>query len=164
MTGESISSWTPIVVAASFAVIVAISGGLATDTGPWYVALKKPRWQPPNWVFGPVWTTIFTLAAIAGVMAWRRAESGFDQSAILALFMVNAALNVLWSVLFFSMKRPDWALLEVAFLWLSILALMLFFWSFSPVSTILLLPYILWVSVASFLNWTILRLNGPFRV
>jgi translocator protein len=162
MTAADAHGWTPIIVAVTVAIIVAIAGGVATDIGPWYGALKKPRWQPPNWIFGPVWTTIFTLAAIAGVMAWRRAETSFDQALTLGLFGINAILNIFWSVIFFTMKRPDWALIEVCFLWLSIVALQIAFWRFSPVSSLLLLPYLAWVSVASFLNWTIIQLNDPF--
>jgi translocator protein len=162
MNAADAQGWTPIIIAAVTAIIVAIAGGVATNIGPWYGALKKPSWQPPNWVFGPVWTTIFTLAAIAGVMAWRRAETSLDQALTLGLFGINAILNIFWSVIFFTMKRPDWALIEVALLWLSILALQIAFWRFSPLSSLLLLPYLLWVSIASFLNWTIVQLNDPF--
>lgn len=154
--------WTPIIVAVVVAIVVAIAGGVATDIGPWYNGLKKPSWQPPNWAFGPVWTTIFTFAVIAAVMGWRGAPTDQDRLLIIVLFGVNAVLNILWSVLFFSMKRPDWALIEVAMLWLSILALIIFFWRFSPWSSLLLAPYLIWVSIASYLNLTILRLNGPF--
>jgi translocator protein len=162
MNAADAHGWTPIIIAAVTAIIVAIAGGVATDIGPWYGALKKPRWQPPNWIFGPVWTTIFTLAAVAGVIAWRRAETSFDQTLTLGLFAINAILNILWSVIFFTMKRPDWALIEVCFLWLSIVALQIAFWRFSPISSLLLLPYLAWVSVASFLNWTIIQLNDSF--
>jgi translocator protein len=154
--------WLPILVAVTVAVIVAVAGGIATDIGPWYVALKKPSWQPPNWLFGPVWTTIFTLAVVAAVMGWQRAQGSQDQTLIIALFAVNAVLNILWSVLFFTLRRPDWAMIEVLMLWASILALMVFFWRFSPWSSLLLAPYIVWVSIASYLNLTIIRLNGPF--
>ncbi len=154
--------WLPIVVAVTSAVVVAVAGGVATDIGPWYVALKKPWWQPPNWAFGPVWTTIFTLAVIAAVIGWRRADGGNEQILIIVLFAVNAVLNILWSVLFFSLRRPDWAMAEVLLLWLSILALIVLFWRFSPWSSLLLAPYLVWVSIASYLNLTILRLNGPF--
>lgn len=154
--------WPPIIVSVIIAVVVAIAGGVATDVGPWYVALKKPSWQPPNWAFGPVWTTIFALAVIAAVLGWRGAESNQDRVLIIVLFAVNAVLNILWSVLFFSMRRPDWALIEVVMLWASIVALIVFFWRFSPWSSVLLAPYLVWVSIASYLNLTIMRLNGPF--
>jgi translocator protein len=162
MNAGDASGVTPILVASAVAIIVAVAGGLATEIGPWYGALKKPAWQPPSWVFGPVWTTIFALAVVAAVMVWRRAETPGDHALILALFGLNAVLNILWSVLFFTFKRPDWALVEVALLWLSILALILAFRTLSPISSLLLLPYLLWVSIAAFLNWTIVRLNPPF--
>lgn len=154
--------WFPIIVSGAVAVVVAVIGGIATDIGPWYAALKKPSWQPPTWVFGPVWTTIFTLAVIAAVLGWRAAPSDQDRALIIALFAVNAVLNILWSVLFFSLRRPDWAMIEVVMLWASILALIVLFWHSSPWSSLLLAPYLIWVSIASFLNLTILRLNAPF--
>jgi translocator protein len=158
------NSWTPLIIASLVAVVTAVAGGLATEIGPWYTTLKKPSWQPPNWLFGPVWTTIFILAVIASVMAWRRAESSFDQILTIGLFGINALLNIFWSLIFFTLKRPDWAVVEVAFLWLSILVLIVFFWRFSPTSSLLLLPYLIWVSIASYLNWTIIKLNPPFGI
>lgn len=157
------SFWPPILVAGSVAIVVAALGGWATDVGPWYQKLKKPRWQPPNWVFAPVWTTIFALAATSAVLAWQAATSDGTRALIIALFAVNAVLNVIWSVLFFKWRRPDWALVEVIVFWLSIVALIVGLWPVSPLSSYLLAPYIAWVSVAAFLNLTIIRLNGSFR-
>jgi translocator protein len=162
MIRDNAPLWSPILVATCVAIIVALAGGLLTDIGPWYQALKKPSWNPPNWLFGPVWSTIFTLAVIAAVMAWRRAPGAQDEAMIIILFGANAVFNIAWSLFFFYLRRPDWAMAEVVFLWGSVLALIIFMWRFSPVSSLLLLPYITWVSIASFLNWTILRLNGPF--
>lgn len=151
----------PLYVAALLAVLVGGLGGLATDIGPWYFSLVKPSWQPPDWLFGPVWSTIYLLTAIAGVRAWRRGNPAQHRQFLLAL-AVNLVLNVLWSVLFFTVKRPDWALFEVAALWLSIAWLALVMRPYAPLSAALLLPYLLWVAFAGYLNWTILRLNGPF--
>ena len=164
MTVEDAPLWMPILVSASVAVVVAVLGAVFTDVGPWYQALKKPFWQPPNWLFGPVWTTIFTLAVASSVILWRKTNTGDDQALIIGLFALNAVLNIAWSMLFFWMRRPDWALFEVALLWLSILAMIILFWRISPLASLLLLPYIAWVSVASFLNLTIIRMNEPFRV
>ncbi len=154
--------WTPVLVAAAAALAVGALGALVTQLGPWYYALRKPAWQPPDWLFGPAWTLIFGLAAIAGVMGWRRAGSRARRRGLLLLFAVNALLNVAWSVLFFRLHRPDWALYEVAFLWLSVLALMLGLAGLSRLAAALLLPYLGWVTFASVLNYTIVQLNRPF--
>lgn len=160
-------SWTsttlfPIAVAALSSIAVAIAGGLATQLGPWYRQLAKPTWQPPDWLFGPVWTVVFALTALAGVRAWWDIPPGGDRQVVIGLFAVNGLLNVLWSVLFFALRRPDWALIEVAFLWLSILALIVTIGRYSELGAWLLAPYLVWVSFASVLNLAIVRLNGPF--
>lgn len=151
-----------VLLAAAAAVLVGILGFLATDLSGWYLALEKPAWQPPDWLFGPVWTLIYALAAVAGVSAWQGAPQSAGRNRILALFAINAFLNLLWSLLFFRLHRPDWALIEVAFLWLSIIALIFGLRPFSKVSTWLLAPYLLWVTFAAVLNATIVRLNPGF--
>jgi len=153
---------TPILTAAAAAVLVALMGMLATDLSGWYQALEKPAWQPPDWLFGPAWTLIYALAALAGVSAWRGAADSIGRNRILTLFSLNAFLNVLWSLLFFRLHRPDWALIEVAFLWLSIIALMVGLRPFSRSSFWLLVPYLAWVTFAAVLNATIVRLNPGF--
>ena len=115
------SFWKPVLIAASVAIFIAVLGGTLTDTGVWYQSLLKPSWQPPDWLFGPAWTLIFALATASAVDAWRSAESRAQREWVIALFALNGFLNVSWSTLFFALKRPDWALIEVAFLWLSIL-------------------------------------------
>lgn len=156
------SLWKPILIAAAAAIFVATLGGTLTDTGPWYQNLKKPSWQPPDWLFGPAWTTIFALAVVSAVSAWRAARDRTQREWIIALFALNGFLNVLWSTLFFALKRPDWALLEVGFLWLAIALPMAVFWRISKAATLCLLPYLLWVTFAAYLNWTVVRLNAPF--
>lgn len=156
------SSRKPVVVAAAAALGVALLGGLMTDIGPWYFALRQPAWKPPDWLFGPVWTLIFALAAAAGVSAWRRAPRRADREWLLALFALNGFLNVLWSLLYFRLRRPDWALWEVGFLWLSILLLIVVLSRYARRATWLLLPYLLWVSLAAALNAATVQLNGPF--
>jgi tryptophan-rich sensory protein len=152
----------PVLVAAAAAIVVATLGGTLTDIGPWYQNLKKPSWQPPDWLFGPAWTTIFALAVVSGVSAWRAAQDRSQREWIIVLFALNGFLNVLWSTLFFALKRPDWALLEVGFLWLAIALPMVVFWRISKLATLCLLPYLLWVTFAAYLNWTVVRLNAPF--
>lgn len=152
--------WVPVALAAGAAVVVGVMGMLATDLGGWYQGLTKPSWQPPDWVFGPVWTIIYAMAALAGVSAWQGARDSGSRTRILVLFGLNAALNVLWSLLFFRLNRPDWALIEVGFLWLSVLALILGLRPLSRASTWWLLPYLAWVAFAAVLNAAIVRLNS----
>lgn len=154
--------WAPIGVAASVAVFCALAGGLLTTIGPWYHALRRPSWKPPDWAFGPVWTTIFTLAAISGAMAWSADTRPEPRRALLIAYGVNVVFNIAWSAIFFRMRRPDWAFVEVIFLWSSVLALVIVTAPISTTAALLLLPYLIWVSVASYLNLTIVRLNGPF--
>jgi len=149
----------PVLLAAGAVILIGILGMLSTDLDGWYRALDKPAWQPPDWLFGPVWTLIYALAALAGVSAWRGAGDSAARNRIVTLFALNAFLNVLWSLLFFRLHRPDWALVEVVFLWLSIVALMVGLRPFSKASTGYLAPYLVWVSFAAALNAAIVRLN-----
>lgn len=153
----------PIIVAVFVTGFVLIAGGLMTTVGPWYRALRKPWWNPPDWVFSPAWTVILGLAAWAGVLAWTQAPDAAAQLRIAVLYAVNIVLHMLWSPLFFKLRRPDWALIEVPFLWLSVLALMVGLAQYSSAAPWLLLPYLLWVAFAAFLNLTIVRMNGSFR-
>ncbi|NKI34870.1 tryptophan-rich sensory protein [Wenzhouxiangella sp. XN79A] len=154
--------WVPVLLAALAALLVALMGGLATDIGGWYRALEKPPWQPPDWLFGPAWTLIYALAAMAGVSAWRGAADPAGRNRILLLFSLNAFLNVFWSLLFFRLQRPDWALVEVVFLWLSIVALIVGLRPLSRATTAYLLPYLAWVTFAGVLNAEVVRLNPGF--
>lgn len=152
----------PVLFAAGAAVFVAVLGGTVTDLGPWYQGLEKPDWQPPGPAFGAIWTTIYALTAMAAVVTWRRAPKGDERDGLIGLFALNGFLNVLWSLLFFRLRRPDWSLLEVAVLWLSIVALIIFVSRHSRRAGVLLTPYLIWVSLASVLNFEIVRLNAPF--
>jgi len=137
-------------------------GSALTDLGPWYAALVHPPWKPPDAAFGAIWTLIFTLCAISAALAWQAARTARLRRRVWVLFGLNAVLNVAWSGLYFGCHRPDWALAEVAFLWLSIAALVLGLRRISPGASALLLPYLLWVSVAAALNLATVQLNGPF--
>ena len=154
------SSKKPILFAFLLAIVVGGIGGAATEIGPWYYSLVKPSWQPPDWAFGPIWTLIYITTGIAGVRAWRLGDAGQRRMFLIAL-LINCVLNVVWSLLFFKMQRPDLALIEVVALWLSILPLILLPLRYSPRSSLLMLPYLAWVSVAAYLNLTIVRLNPP---
>jgi translocator protein len=155
------SSKKPIYIAILLSLLVGGLGGAATEIGPWYFQLQKPSWQPPDWLFGPAWTTIYVLTSIAGVKAWRRADE-VQRRYFLGALLLNLVLNLLWSLIFFTSQRPDIALLEVVPLWLSILLMVLLVRGYSPQSALLMLPYLGWVAFATYLNWTIVKLNAPF--
>jgi translocator protein len=148
--------------AISWVLILALGGGLLTKIGSWYRNLEKPSWQPPDWLFGPAWTVILGLAGWAFVLSWDGAASADERTLLIGLYLANGLFHFLWSPLFFTAKRPDWALLEVPFLWLSVLALCVFLRDWSVLASWLIVPYLAWVSFASILNWKIVRLNGPF--
>jgi tryptophan-rich sensory protein len=151
-----------VLFAALAALLIAGLGALSTDLGPWYQGLEQPRWKPPDALFGPAWTLIYALAALAGVKAWEAAPDRAAREWILALFALNGFLNLLWSLLFFRVQRPDWALIEVGFLWASIGLLIVVLGRWSRPAAWLLLPYLAWVTFAARLNWAVVQLNGPF--
>jgi len=161
-----------IATAAASALAVAGLGALTTDLGPWYAALKEPAWKPPDLLFGPAWTLIFACTAAAGVIAWSRrrtalrdrdaAADGREREWMLAAFALNATLNLVWSLLFFRLHRPDWAFVEVFALWLSIVLLIVLAGRRSAAAAWLLAPYLAWVSFAAILNHAVVRLNAPF--
>jgi translocator protein len=154
-----------IVIAISVAVALSGIGGAVTAPTilePWYQALVKPAWQPPGPAFGIIWTTIYVLGTAAAVLAWRSTTDQKWHRNLVWLFGVNIVLNLLWSVLFFQLLRPDWSLIEVVPFWLSIAALVVYIWPKHKVASLLLTPYLVWVGIATFLNLAIVQLNGPF--
>ena len=127
--------------------------------GEWYASLAKPPWNPPSFVFAPVWTTLYVLMGIAAWLVWR--EAGFSGArAALSLFLVQLVLNALWSYLFFGMQKPMFAFFEIIVLWCMILATLVAFWRVRPMAGVLLIPYVCWVSFASVLNYQLWRLNA----
>lgn len=124
----------------------------------WYRTLAKPSWNPPNWVFGPVWTTLFLMMAIAAWLVWK--PSGFKAALRpLSYFLVQLVLNVAWSWIFFFAHAPGWAFVEILLLWLAIGVTAASFFQNQKVAAWLLLPYWAWVTFAAFLNFAIYRLN-----
>jgi tryptophan-rich sensory protein len=126
--------------------------------GEWYATLKKPPWNPPNWIFGPVWTALYIMMAVAAWLVWRRGEFAVQRLA-LGLFLLQLLLNALWSPLFFGLRAPALALVDIGFLWLALLGTMIACWKVRPLAGALLAPYLAWVTFASALNWTLWRLN-----
>jgi benzodiazapine receptor len=139
--------------------IAAALGATASANAPeFYAELTLPAWAPPAWLFGPVWTILYLLMAIAAWLVWR--ERGFRAAAAaLTLFLVQLALNALWSWLFFAWQQGAAAFVEILLLWALIVATMVAFWRIRPLAAILLAPYLAWVTFAAVLCYAIWRLN-----
>lgn len=139
--------------------IAAGIGGAATVTaGTFYAQLVRPEWAPPSWVFGPVWTVLYALMGIAAWLVWR--EAGFRAARTgLILFVAQLALNALWSWLFFGWHRGALAFADIVLLWALIVATLVAFWRVKPLAGALLVPYLLWVSFAMALNYSVWQLN-----
>ena len=125
----------------------------------WYVALNKPALNPPDWVFGPVWVTLYLLMGIAAFLVWQKGLKRKNVKVALIIFSVQLFLNALWSPLFFGMKNPGLAFAELILLWFAIVATMAAFYRISKPALFLLAPYLLWVSFAGYLNCSIWMLN-----
>ncbi len=146
-------------IALALWILVSMSAGFIGSRfppGEWYEGINKPSWNPPGWIFGPVWTLLYILMGIAAWMVWK--ERGF--SIPVYIFLGQLVLNTLWSYLFFGLNRPDLAFFEIAVLWILILCTMILFWKVRTTAGVLFIPYLLWVSFASVLNYTLWRLNS----
>ena len=145
--------WLAVTFAAS-----AVGARASIEARSFYGQLVQPAWAPPGWVFGPVWTVLFALMAVAAWLVWRSGGLRGNRIA-LALFIVQLALNGLWSWLFFAWHMGALAFAEVVLLWVFILFTLLAFWGVRALAGILLMPYLLWVSFAACLNYALWRLN-----
>jgi len=126
----------------------------------WYASVRKPSFNPPNWIFGPVWTTLYLLMGIAAFLVWRQ---GLDNKAVrlaLLLFIIQLVLNTLWSIIFFGMRSLSGGFADIAALWIMIVLTTVSFFRLSAVAGVLMVPYLLWVTFASVLNFAIWRLNS----
>ena len=136
----------------------AASLGAVFMPGEWYATLKKPSWNPPGWIFGPVWSALYTMMAVAAWLVWRR--GGFArQRRPLTLFLAQLVLNAAWTPLFFGLHWPGVAFAEIVLLWLAIAATLATFRHVNRTAAWLLAPYLAWVSFAAALNFTLWRLN-----
>ncbi len=125
----------------------------------WYATLTKPEFNPPNWIFGPVWTTLYILMGISLYLIWKKYEEGKDAKPALTVFSIQLALNALWSILFFGLQSPLYGLFCIIPLWISIALMILKFYPLSRNAALLQIPYLLWVSFATLLNVSIWMLN-----
>lgn len=148
-----------------FAVAIAETAGLVGSvfTRPaitsWYLGLTKPALNPPNWIFGPVWTTLYFLMGVAAFLVWRRGLKQKEVKTALVVFSIQLVLNTLWSIIFFGWHNPFWSFVEIIILWFAILGTIFAFYKISRPAAYLLLPYIFWVSFAVYLNYFIWALN-----
>jgi benzodiazapine receptor len=134
-------------------------GSLATapQIPTWYGTLNKPSWNPPSWVFAPVWTTLYVMMGVAGWLVWKKLDSA--RGLLFRWFWLQLALNTIWPFVFFGLKQPGWAFAEIVLLWLAIAATLAAFHRTSGTAAVLLIPYLGWVSFAAYLNFTIWQLN-----
>ena len=161
MRRSAVSNDLPMLGVFILAVVaVSVLGGLATAAAipGWYATLAKPSWTPPDWVFGPAWTTLYALMAGAAWLVWRRRRLVEVRGALLA-WWVQLALNLLWTMLFFGLRQPLWGLIEIVALWIAIAITIALFHRVRPLAALLLVPYIAWVSFAISLNAGIVALQ-----
>jgi len=155
------SNAVKLVVSLFVPLLVGVVGGIVTAPaiGAWYTGLKKPAFNPPAAVFGPAWTVLYLLMGVAFFLVWRRAADDPLARFAMAAFGVQLALNLAWSLLFFGLHSPLLGLVDIALLWLAILITIVYFFRVSTAAGVLMLPYILWVTFAAALNFSIWTFN-----
>lgn len=162
MESFKLSEIPRLIVSILVPLVIGFLGSIATlaEIPTWYAALSKPSWAPPNWLFGPVWTTLYILMGIALFLVWRKGLYRKDVKFALLIFGVQIVLNLLWSIVFFSYHALLGSFILIILLWITILANIIAFYVISKPAGLLLVPYIVWVSIASYLNYTIYLLNS----
>ena len=151
-----------LIIAIAIPLLVGFTSGFFTTTGPgtWYQAIEKPNWNPPGWVFAPVWTTLYVMMGVSLFFIWKANVVIYKKRVALVLFAFQLVLNFFWSFIFFRLEEPGWALIEIIILWIAILVTIFSFSSINKLSAWLLVPYISWVTFAAILNYTIWSLNN----
>jgi tryptophan-rich sensory protein len=155
----SSSLWRNGLILLGFIVVTFCAPLLGTSAmpGTWYATLVKPAWNPPAWVFGPAWTLLYTLMALAAWLVWKRVGWGRP----LWLYFLQLLLNAAWTPIFFGAQQLGWALVEIVLLWIAILFTLRSFYRVSRTAGALFAPYLAWVTFATVLNFTLWRLNLP---
>jgi tryptophan-rich sensory protein len=154
-------NWVKLVISVGLPIGVGAIAGLFTtpEISGWFQTIDKPTWQPPNWVFGPVWTVLYVMMGIAFYLVWKKeAPKGTKRMAI-TLWLIQLVFNFFWSFIFFKQHQIDWALAEILILWFFILLTIIYFSRISKLAAWLMVPYICWVSFASLLTYSIYELN-----
>ena len=159
---QNISSGWKLVIAILVCQGAGVLGSIFTNSSrdSWYQTLEKPAFNPPGWVFGPVWITLYLMMGIALFLVWKKTPFNKTESRAVTWFFVQLVLNVLWSFCFFYLRSPALASIEILLLLFAIAATASYFWRISRTAGVLLLPYIAWTSFATLLTFTIWRLNS----
>jgi len=163
----NLNNFFKLVIAIAVSELAGVIGSVFTISAipTWYAGLVKPALNPPGWIFGPAWITLYALMGIAAFLIWSsyaKASEGQAKRQIkiaLGVFGIQLFLNAIWSIIFFGLRNPFWAFIEIIALWLTILATTFAFYKISRPAAYLLLPYIIWVSFAAYLNYSIWMLN-----
>lgn len=150
-----------LIISVTIPLLVGGLSGFFTVTGveSWYQTINKPSWNPPNWIFGPVWTALYIMMGVALFLVWKSSSNANTKKLALLLFAAQMLLNFFWSFIFFNLQQPGWAFAEIVSLWLFILFTIFAFARLNNMAAWLLVPYISWVSFAAILNFTIWQLN-----
>ncbi len=156
-----INAFLKLIIAIVVTQLAGIIGSLFTFSAipTWYATLTKPELNPPSWIFGPMWTTLYLLMGISAFLIWQKGWARKDVKVALSVYVLQLVLNALWSIVFFGLQNPGLALVNIALLFVSIVVTMILFYKISRPAMYLLIPYILWVSFASYLNYAIYALN-----
>ncbi|MEI8327676.1 MAG: TspO/MBR family protein [Candidatus Taylorbacteria bacterium] len=160
---KNIPKTAKLILAVVICELAGIVGSIFTvpSIGTWYAHLIKPSFAPPNWVFAPIWTTLFALMGISLFLIWNsRSHNSNEKKSAYRMFTLQLLANVIWSIIFFGLHAPGIALIEIVILWLLILATIISFYKISKPAACLLIPYIIWVSIATALNFALWTLNS----
>jgi len=155
------NKWVKLIIAILICQLAGVIGSVFSTPSieTWYATLQKPFFSPPNWVFGPVWITLYTLMGISLYFVWNKDLKNREVKISISIFAVQLALNILWSFLFFRLQNPFYGLIEIIILWVVILITILKFYKVDKRAGLILLPYIFWVSIATALNYYVWILN-----
>jgi benzodiazapine receptor len=149
----------PVVIITLCVVVISLLGQMATNSqGEWFKSLAKPSWNPPGWLFGPVWSTIYVLLIISASIVWHR-TIGSERSKLMKLYALNGLFNLAWSFCFFQAESTALGMIDIVLVWITVLLLVIMTWPVSRPASLMLVPYLLWVTFASVLNFSIMRLN-----
>ena len=163
---KSSHSFIKLIIAITVSELAGIIGSIFTmpSIAGWYAGLAKPALNPPAWVFAPVWTTLFALMGIAAFLVWRKGLNNRNVKIALVIFIIQLVLNTLWSIIFFGLHNPGGAFIEIIFLWIAIFFTIIVFFKISRPAALLLVPYIIWVSFAGYLNYSIWQINNSVSI
>ena len=156
-------NWLKLLISILLPQVAAGVGAYFTITGDgtWYDTIQKPDWNPPSWLFAPVWTALYIMMGIAFYLVWKNDALLNKKRTAMLLWGFQLVLNLFWTIIFFNLQQPGWATVEIGVLWFFILATIIAFARINKIAAWLLVPYIAWVSFAALLTWAIWKMNLP---